>query len=106
MGDEALIVIADSFRSMGKSTRTLFASRYGGDEFLCTVSLSETTPEDFRDAFNATLKENLQNAHLPFSLTVSMGYATATDTIPVKQLILDADESLYACKRALHGKQV
>ena len=103
MGDNALALVADAFRALAKSYRTLFVSRYGGDEFLFTVSQEETSPEDLMKAFSESLKNKLEASDLPFQLNVSMGYTIAYDSdLTEKQLISRADASLYTAKNQNH----
>ena len=103
MGDNALALVADAFRALAKSYRTFFVSRYGGDEFLFTVSLEETSPEDLMKAFSESLKNKLEASDLPFQLNVSMGYTIAYDSdLTEKQLISRADASLYTAKNQNH----
>lgn len=99
-GDEALVLVANTFRDLGGYYRTLFLSRYGGDEFLFFYSAEEGDPDRLRERFDLLLAENLNDSLLPFRFTVSIGEAvTADPDIGREALIAEADSMLYANKR-------
>lgn len=102
-GDEALILTAAALRKLSDSYRTLFLSRYGGDEFLMTLSCREESPEIFLRRFSDLLEKELAVSDLLFRFTVSAGYAAAEDGMTVEALVGEADRALYSRKYALHG---
>lgn len=77
-GDEALVLVADTLREMGARYRSLFLSRFGGDEFLLLYSVSEGEPSAFRETFTALLQANLEKSQLPFALSMRFGHAVCS----------------------------
>lgn len=102
-GDEALVHVARNFQEMCQRYRTLFLSRYGGDEFLFLFSVSEGNPVEFQKQFAELLSANMKNSCLPYDISVSFGYviAASADT-DRERLIAAADEMLYGQKRRAH----
>ena len=102
-GDEALVLVADTFREMGTRYRTLFLSRFGGDEFLLLYSVSEGEPSAFQEQFAQLLRANLERAKLPFALSMSFGYVIGDrQDLTRGALIAQADQMLYAKKKIVH----
>jgi diguanylate cyclase (GGDEF)-like protein len=99
MGDEALVLVADTLRDLAKDYRTLFISRYGGDEFLFTIAAHEVDPERLKRRFAVDLAKALEASGHPFRFTVSLGCALAdTSGISQKALIDQADKGMYNWK--------
>jgi diguanylate cyclase (GGDEF)-like protein len=103
-GDACLRQVAAVIRA-GVSRPTDLASRYGGEEFV--IVLGETSTEDaltvagrLRDAV-ATLAIPHEDSRLRI-VTVSIGIAAAIPTVGADpaDLIGEADDALYAAKRA------
>lgn len=102
-GDEALVLVADTFREMGTRYRTLFLSRFGGDEFLLLYSVSEGEPSAFQEQFTQLLRANLERAKLPFAISMSFGYVIGDrQDLTRGALIAQADQMLYAKKKIVH----
>lgn len=104
MGDQSLILVSKTFQKLGKEYKSLFASRYGGDEFLCVVSPDEVDPEEFAMAFAQLLEKALEESGLAFRFTVSLGFTIADqEDLTEKQLVNKADAHLYTNKSVVHG---
>ena len=100
MCDEALVLVADTLRDLAKDYRTLFISRYGGDEFLFTISENEVDPQQLIQHYGAALKTALDASGYPFRFTMSIGYALAdTDGLSQSTLINQADQGMYGRKK-------
>lgn len=100
MGDEALVLVADTLRDLAKDYRTLFISRYGGDEFLFAISENEVKPQQLIRHYGAALKTALDASEYPFRFTMSIGYALAdTDGLSQSALINQADQGMYSRKK-------
>lgn len=109
-GDQALVLAAEAIKST-ISKRDGFAARFGGDEFLLAwfpgaAEGAQESPE----ALAADIQFSIANACAaqgkPYPLTISIGYARCAD--PARSLtdyIKDADEMLYARKRAFHENE-
>lgn len=94
-GDRALKLVADSLRKVC-SQQNYFVSRYGGDEFIvvCELSVGQSI-QNVCEAIHA----DLRTIEVPYSLTVSIGYAKYSDNIKSQQeFIALADKELYAIK--------
>lgn len=102
-GDEALVLVADTLREMGARYRSLFLSRFGGDEFLLLYSVSEGEPSAFQEAFTALLQANLEKSQMPFALSMSFGYAVCgRKGMTIGELVAEADRMLYEQKKIAH----
>jgi diguanylate cyclase (GGDEF)-like protein len=102
-GDEALVLVADTLREMGARYRSLFLSRFGGDEFLLLYSVSEGEPSAFQEAFTALLQANLEKSQMPFALSMSFGYAVCgRQGMTIGELVAEADRMLYEQKKIAH----
>ena len=76
--------------------------RYGGDEF--TIILTETTPKqavEVAERIRQLMPESLEDA----SLTLSIGLAEFTDSETLEEFIHNADQAMYAAKKA-GGNQI
>ncbi|MCR5619799.1 MAG: diguanylate cyclase [Lachnospiraceae bacterium] len=105
-GDRALKNIADALRlgcrDLAKRTTI---SRYGGDEFSV---MFETSSREECEKLKAGIKEKLalinKETEVPFDLTVSIGIASTSGNLTLKQLIGDADEDMYEEKKNAGGR--
>ena len=97
-GDNALVLVADSFRSVCNGyPRKIFVSRYGGDEF---VILAQAKDEEDVKALKAQLNEQLditaKKCALPYDLLISVGYTEIINkTEKLNQYIAIADKEMY-----------
>ncbi len=98
-GDNALRTLSGILkRACGATKHDWFLSRYGGDEFII-VGLNKT-PENImsmREHIYDELKRVNSNAHSPYTLGLSFGYAEGmiTGKQGVLELIDAADEEMY-----------
>lgn len=98
-GDSALNMVADVLKRVC-GPLGCFISRFGGDEFNLVAFLANDAEAD---ALRTSIKEDLArtSASLPYSLTVSIGYARSLGR---KESVMDlfsrADEALFAEKKA------
>lgn len=100
-GDRALILIAESLRSVVRAHSTpMFLARYGGDEFILivhTASPDEVDPliTEIRDQ----IKKRCRNEKAPYLLSIGAGYdelAATNDTF--QKCMQRADDRLYLDK--------
>ena len=96
-GDRALKNIAEALRLGCRDlTKRATISRYGGDEFSV---MFEASSRDECEKLKAGIKEKLaminKETEVPFNLTVSIGIASTSGNLTLKQLIGDADEDMY-----------
>ena len=102
-GDRALKIIAETFQEIGRTYHS-FIARWGGDEFIIIVEAQYIgDPDSFVKTIRNTLAEKSKKSNLPYTLTLSIGYAlcTAADTPPAS-LIAGADGMLYRDKNAYY----
>lgn len=100
-GDRALMMIARALQ-LAQKDRSLFVSRYGGDEF---VAVFETTGEaievkhlcnDIRETLGILSSE----AKLPYELSISIGYTKHSHIVrSIPEFISMADVELYKQKK-------
>lgn len=103
MGDEALVITADTFRSLSHEFSSLFTVRYGGDEFLFTTSQKETSPDVFIQRFNASLLEIQNEYGFPLKFSISIGSShVAQSSLDLNEVIAEADKNLYQVKEEMH----
>lgn len=103
-GDQALVIVASTFKNMGGLYHSFFASRYGGDEFLLTIDAKTMTPETFRKVFDRLLERNIQNNHLSFPLSLSLGFAYIDSShVNLLDKLDEADDALYHEKARKKG---
>lgn len=100
-GDHALQVVANGLRDAAGKSRG-FVARWGGDEFVLVVDASATaSPDEVVDVIDKSLALACRDAELPYSITVSTGYAVCTSPAEsADDLIKRADQMLYEHKRA------
>ena len=97
-GDNGLRALAEAMRqSCGKND---FYSRYGGDEFLIiSTGNNEVYLETLLQNIRQRLSDYCQALHLPYTLTISAGYAQwNTAMATADTLFTAADEALYRQK--------
>lgn len=107
-GDHALRLVADAMRASA-GRQGYFLARYGGDEFtlvceppsgmdICTVC----------DNLQWSVARQAQEAHLPYPLSVSFGYAKYDpgEHYNVETFIHAADLQLYEMKKSSHGEHM
>ena len=104
-GDAALVRIANAMRLACRNFAIpIHISRYGGDEF---IALIKTNTEETVRLFAQKIKEELQlqneEAHAPYQVTVSTGYARDNEKNALEQLIAAADKQMYLEKEKVHG---
>lgn len=99
-GDAALVRIADALRLACRETgKRSNIARYGGDEFVVLIrSKDEAAISNLKSRISEHLARLNTEADAPYELTVSIGWATAERDTPLKDLIVQADEQLYAEK--------
>jgi len=102
VGDEVLREIA---RRLLHSVRSYdFVGRYGGEEFLvvlnnCEPASAAMRAEEIRKAIS---NHPVQTGRGPLPITMSLGILLSKDwgVRPVEELLHEADEALYAAKKA------
>lgn len=80
-----------------------FCARFGGDEFsVVLVSSRPSRAKEFENQFNYLLKKSSDSSGKPYVLHASIGIAQLSDrnTSDVVQAMQEADEKMYAQKRA------
>ena len=100
-GDSALNMVADVLKRVC-GPMGCFISRFGGDEFNLVAFLASDADAE---SLSKTIKDDLArtSASLPYSLTVSIGYAASRGrSETVVDLFARADEALFAEKKAKH----
>ena len=100
VGDCALIDAATVIgAACDRSTKKLFCCRYGGDEFLIAgIDFKDEDIEELKESIGEILKTA---DHLPYRLSFSVGAASGIckNISSVEELIVKADEAMYAKKR-------
>ncbi|MBR5400495.1 MAG: GGDEF domain-containing protein [Treponema sp.] len=104
MGDQAIKLLADVLRNVFRSNDVI--GRLGGDEFgiVAPGMVLEHVPL-IRKKIDETCKKESKRLKMPFTLSVSVGYADLEKSSLLKQLMAQADEMLYKEKRKKHGRR-
>lgn len=96
-GDNALLIVSMVLKQVC-GPRGHFISRYGGDEFTVFANL----PDDaWADELRLAIEEKLakKTIGLPYTLTMSIGYASLQEGETEESLGKRADEALYEVKK-------
>ena len=104
VGDEAIKLLAEIFKMVFRSNDVI--GRLGGDEFgiVAPGMIKEHVPL-IRKKIDETCKKESKRLKLPYTLSVSVGYASLEKSSLLKQLMSEADEMLYKEKRKKHGRR-
>ena len=104
VGDEAIKLLAEIFKMVFRSNDVI--GRLGGDEFgiVAPGMVIEHVPL-IRKKIDETCKIESKRLKLPYTLSVSVGYASLEKSSLLKQLMSEADEMLYKEKRKKHGRR-
>ena len=97
-GDRALVSASSSIKSAcGSFVPRPYIARYGGDEFIVVAEADD--PEDI-SGLTDSIRENMSDYSegLPYSLSMSIGVAKHREGQAPKELIREADQSLYNAK--------
>ncbi len=105
-GDRALRNIAEALRLGCRDlAKRANISRYGGDEFSVMFEASGREEcEKLKEAIKEKLALINKETEVPFELTVSIGIASSSGNLTLKQLICDADEDMYEEKKNAGGR--
>ena len=100
-GDRALILVAESLRSVVRNHSTpIFLARYGGDEFILIVHpASDDEVEPLIAKIRGQIEARCRNENAPYLLSIGAGYdelAAKDDTF--QRCMQRADDRLYADK--------
>ena len=100
-GDRALILVAESLRSVVRNHSTpMFLARYGGDEFILIVHpASDDEVEPLIANIRGQIEARCRNENAPYLLSIGAGYdelAAKDDTF--QHCMQRADDRLYADK--------
>ncbi|HCM90966.1 MAG TPA: GGDEF domain-containing protein [Lachnospiraceae bacterium] len=102
-GDRALIIVSETLRQACERIKaSVFLGRYGGDEFLIIIRTpdSDESPEKITGMIHSILSEKKQKNHIPYELSVSIGFDEMTDSNDtVYACMKRADEKLYIGKK-------
>lgn len=104
-GDQALKETAGLLKKACRE-RNAFLARYGGDEFAIVALLSdETEARAFRERILDLFRARNLGTDAPYRLEISIGaeFLPADRSLPVRELIANADSALYRDK-ASKGK--
>ena len=104
MGDQAIKLMADVLKSVFRSNDVV--GRLSGDEFgvVAPGMVMEHVPQ-IRKKIDEACKTESRRNKLPFTLSMSVGYADLEKSSLLKQLMSQADEMMYKEKRKKHGKR-
>ena len=100
-GDRALVIIADSLRSVLRKHNTpIFMARYGGDEFILIVHPLESSEIDTLIVeIRAQIESACRACGAPYVLSIGAGYSELSGDKDTFQLCMQrADEKLYVDK--------
>ena len=103
-GDQAIKLLAEIFKMVFRSNDVI--GRLSGDEFgiVAPGMVIEHVPL-IRKKIDETCKKESKRLKLPYTLSVSVGYASLEKSSLLKQLMSEADEMLYKEKRKKHGRR-
>ena len=99
-GDDALKAVASVL--LEQEREGIYASRYGGDEFIClSVDLTDEELGAYvRDVYQSLRAKNIPHVKSEISdiLTVSIGYSNEKKEVSSEELMVLADQALYRVK--------
>ncbi len=103
-GDQAIKILADILKRVFRLNDVV--GRLSGDEFgvVAPGMVIEHVPL-IRKKIDETCKKESKLQKLPYTITVSVGYATLEKSSMLKQLMAEADVMLYKEKRKKHGRR-
>lgn len=101
-GDMALHEIGELLHEVEDELTTFTACRYGGDEFICFVRVSDyPNPDELRLRLNGRLASSPAVAQMNIPISLSVGYTRCDDPdTPLRDYLARADAMLYEKKRA------
>jgi diguanylate cyclase (GGDEF)-like protein len=103
-GDRVLQAVASLLCQEVRETDTVV--RYGGDEFLVimpeTGDEAEVVGERIRQKAGR-LNELVEKVDCPISLSIGIAYWRPHDSVPVEQILSQADNRMYRDKRSAHS---
>ena len=104
MGDEAIKLMANVLKSVFRQNDVV--GRLSGDEFgvVAPGMVLEHVPQ-IRKKIDETCKKESKRLKMPFTLSMSVGYADLEKSSLLKQLMAEADTMLYKEKRKKHGRR-
>ena len=104
MGDEAIKLMANVLKSVFRQNDVV--GRLSGDEFgvVAPGMVLEHVPQ-IRKKIDETCKKESKRLKMPFTLSMSVGYADLEKSSLLKQLMAEADIMLYKEKRKKHGRR-
>ena len=105
MGDEVLKSVACLLKDAVRGSDLVI--RYGGDEFLIVLMEPEGECQIVKERIAAAVEErNKTNELIQFPVTLAIGGAKwkPADTLPIEEVLADADRRMYAAKRELNGE--
>lgn len=106
MGNIAIKSIADAIRKC--SPVQAVNMRYGGDEFVLVLpDFDEKRARQLYDKFPETLTHIAEKCNVEFPIEASLGYVVVDDyDRSINDYINDADEKMYANKKARKAERV
>ncbi|MDY6304919.1 MAG: GGDEF domain-containing protein [Oribacterium sp.] len=103
-GDRCLRALADALQAVGRITPSLFISRIGGDEFLCTSDVARTDPEVVMEAIRKTFSEQTKLKNMSTEVSLSIGYSIYDNpSVRIVDVMHAADQALYREKQQHHS---
>ena len=100
-GDRAILLVASALSSTFRTSDIL--GRVGGDEFLCLLpDASEFDEQQVRERFEARLARLMGDLPQEFPVGATLGVVTVAPftAVELDALIREADQAMYAGKRA------
>lgn len=103
-GDALLIDLAETLRRCFRKRDVV--ARMGGDEFCVLIVDPDAGLDDLQRTFQVRINEFNRNSSAPYRLSASLGLVESQAAEPrsLEQLIVQADELMYAAKKAKKGR--